>query len=128
MLKRLILLGAAAMLAVAVLPGAAGATPADGDGHKVTICHVTNSASNPYVVITVDVAAFDGEGKKDHTQHYSDKTGLSDAEIDINGLCPDDDDYTPPGDGGLIGGVTTTTTTTTEAPVGDVPDGGVYDG
>jgi hypothetical protein len=25
-------------------------------GHKVTICHATNSASNPFVVITIDVA------------------------------------------------------------------------
>jgi len=45
----------------------AAATP--GDDHKVTICHVTNSEKNPYVVIEVDVAAFDGEGVNDHTQH-----------------------------------------------------------
>jgi hypothetical protein len=35
----------------------AAATPADASGHTVTICHATASATNPYVVITVDVAS-----------------------------------------------------------------------
>lgn len=39
------------------------------DGHMVTICHRTGSASNPYVVITVDVAAIDGVGASDHDSH-----------------------------------------------------------
>ncbi len=38
-------------------------------GHKVTICHRTGSASNPYVVITVDVAAINGKGVRDHDRH-----------------------------------------------------------
>ena len=34
--------------------------------HKVTICHATNSISNPYVQITVDEAAVDGQEGNDH--------------------------------------------------------------
>lgn len=40
-----------------------------GDPHKVTICHATHSESNPYVEITVDHAAVDGEKKNDHSHH-----------------------------------------------------------
>jgi len=62
----------------------AAATP--GDGHKVTICHVTNSANGPhYVVIDVDVAAFDGAGANDHTQHEN-KWGMQDA-VYVDGEC-----------------------------------------
>ena len=32
-----------------------------GPDHKVTICHATASATNPYVVITVDVASIVGD-------------------------------------------------------------------
>ncbi len=57
------LTGAAMMLGVA-LP--AGAT--SGDPHKVTLCHATASTSNPYVVITVDVASVLGDrGHGGHT-------------------------------------------------------------
>jgi hypothetical protein len=45
-------LGATASLASATPPG---------PGHKVTICHATASASNPYVVITVDIASIVGD-------------------------------------------------------------------
>ncbi|MGZ4638668.1 MAG: DUF7927 domain-containing protein [Actinomycetes bacterium] len=49
--------------------GAASATNTNQSDHKVTICHRTHSESNPYVTITVDVAAVDGEGNNDHTSH-----------------------------------------------------------
>jgi hypothetical protein len=74
----------------------AAATP--GDDHKVTICHVTNSEKNPYVMIEVDFAAFDGEGVNDHKRHEN-KSGDVDVEFDfVTGLC--DDGGTSGGDGG----------------------------
>lgn len=48
--------------------GAADPTsPGNSGEHKVTICHRTNSATNPYVRITVDHHAVDGHGEgSDH--------------------------------------------------------------
>ncbi|MEO8510469.1 MAG: SpaA isopeptide-forming pilin-related protein [Chloroflexota bacterium] len=64
-------------LAVALLVGIrpALATQPDSSGeHKVTICHRTNSITNPYTVNTVDYSSVDGglvhdNGNGDHTEH-----------------------------------------------------------
>lgn len=81
--KRLgrLLLAAGLLTAALAVPAAA----TSGDDHQVTICHVTNSETNTFVVITVDVAAFDGEGANDHSHHVS-KDGRVD-EIYDGGEC-----------------------------------------
>lgn len=82
----------ASLLAVLAVAGPVDAKPKSHDGeHKVTICHVTNSAANPYVVITIDKAAWDGAGANDHTHHVS-KDGRVDFEIEPGEDCSDDDD------------------------------------
>ncbi len=67
----------AAGLLTAVLAVPAVATPDDGTGHSVEICHVTNSASNEFIVITIDRAAFDGGDASDH-EHHTNRFGNSD--------------------------------------------------
>ncbi len=87
--RRLAAILGSAALVTTILVAPASATPKDVDGeHKITICHVTNSATNPYVVIEVDVAAFDGEGKNDHAHHERD--GRVDVVYDEAYGCVDD--------------------------------------
>ncbi len=94
----------AVIAAPAVIIPMASATPSDAEGeHKVTICHVTNSDTNLFVVVDVDVAAFDGEGANDHTSHVS-KDGRFDS-LYVDGLCP-----------GAMAPTTTTTTTISSTP------------
>lgn len=56
-------------LAAAALVGVGPTLATEGDPHKVTICHATHSETNPYVQITVDHAAVDGEKNNDHSHH-----------------------------------------------------------
>ena len=51
-------------------PAAAQASRTPAGEHKVTICHATSSATNPYVQITVDVASL--VGPKGHDHHERD--------------------------------------------------------
>jgi len=75
-------------LLVAAIGGGALATSDDENGeHTVRICHVTESDGNPYVEMTVDVAAFDGEGSSDHTHHVA-KDGRMDVQLAEGESCP----------------------------------------
>jgi hypothetical protein len=94
--KILTVIGVGVALTAVVAPPTA-ATPKDADGnHKITICHVTNSQKRPFVIINIDVAAFDGEGKNDHTHHVS-KDGRVDVPF-VDGECQEPTPPTePPG-------------------------------
>jgi len=50
-------IAATALGAVLLLAGPASASPPGPTGHKQTICHRTNSDTNPYIRETVDVAS-----------------------------------------------------------------------
>lgn len=88
------------------LTSGAYATP--GNEHKITICHATSSATNPYVSINVDVSSLNGHG--DHAGDIFAATGEWPAQGDqavlANGCKPvvvveppdDDDVVTPPDD------------------------------
>ena len=66
---------------VAVFAGALGvasvAQATSGSPHKVTICHRTDSETNPYVKIPVDSASVDGNVGNDHGKgdHYAEHKG-----------------------------------------------------
>ncbi len=70
MLKKLFVV-AAVVVAVGAMVGVstAKALVPNIDPTKVTLCHRTNAANNPYVIITVDVNAVNGGGKDDHSSH-----------------------------------------------------------
>jgi len=85
------------LLSLTVMAPALATKPGSGpdEGHKITICHVTNSATNPYVVITIDVAAWHSDGEEGHSpeHHVNHKTGDHDVVWDEVTGC---DDETPP--------------------------------
>lgn len=69
-MKRALATGAVIGFLGAMTTGAVShATPAQA---RVTICHATASASNPYVVITVSSSAVDGSRRNDHSSHAGD--------------------------------------------------------
>jgi hypothetical protein len=67
---------AAPLAVVTAFTAKAGATKPD-DLHKVTICHRTNSTTNPYVQNDVDEASVDGDSGNDKGQgdHLMEHTG-----------------------------------------------------
>lgn len=68
-ITRLVLLAAGSTLA-----GGAIAAPAVAEGQpKITICHRTNSDTNPYVEITVAQSAVDGTGGRG--DHFNEHVG-----------------------------------------------------
>jgi len=78
------LMGLATMLLVVLAaPAAATKSPAPGadpaEGHKITICHATRSLSNPYVEITIDVAAWNNPDDPNHhgDNHTRTKNGVT---------------------------------------------------
>jgi hypothetical protein len=86
-----------------------GTVPDAIDGHKITICHATNSATNPYVVITIDVAAWNPGDDNGHSpeNHVNAKTGDQDKVWNEDTGCDEATTTTS---------TTTTSSTTTTAP------------
>ena len=113
MRRRWIVLLMASLLVLAVthtaLATKPGTVPGAIDGHKITICHATNSATNPYVVITIDVAAWNPSDDHGHSpeNHVNSKTGDRDKVWNEITDCE-----TP----------TTTTSTTTTSPTTTTTD------
>lgn len=82
-MRRIIAIVTACLLALS-LAGSASATPRDDNGeHKVTVCHATSSAKNPWVVITVDKASTQ---ERAHAKHVH-KDGRTDIVFDT--VMPD---------------------------------------
>ena len=76
------------------------ALPVAADNEKVTLCHATNSASNPFVAIEVSQGGLNGHRAPNGDFHVNAKTGLQDFLLEGSGLdacddVPDDLEVTP---------------------------------
>ena len=74
------MIGRSVMLAAVLVCGALVADVDASPQEKVTICHATSSASNPFVTITISRNGWDGEGRNDHTLHAGDYEGACDVD------------------------------------------------
>ncbi len=82
-----------------------GGPNANESTHKITLCHGTNSVTNPYVMITVDADAADGDtgndkGQGDHSTHVgpvannqSYAQSLKDSKTAWGDVIPSHDNY-----------------------------------
>lgn len=101
LVARLAIAAGAGLLLAAAVGGSASATRPDPDtgDHKVTICHATNSGTNPYVMIEVDYAAVDSAGGSDHMSHDWDGVvwypGAKDEGVRWTDIIPPVDGVTP---------------------------------
>lgn len=96
---------AAVFLGVVLVVGtyvAAHATPPT-DEHKVTICHRTHSDTNPYVIVTADIASEGhGKGVGDHYAEHQGpvwELGLKEQHIEWGDIIPpyEYEDFSFPG-------------------------------
>ena len=96
--RRLCAAGATVLMAVMVPLGAVGVASASqqGDDHKVTLCHRTNSANNPYVVITIDKAAVFKRGHDTHDEGGVYQPGDKEAGIRWGDIIPAFDYFESP--------------------------------
>jgi ABC-type sugar transport system substrate-binding protein len=75
-MKRIVLI--VANLAAIVVAAILAASPAAGAADKVTICHFTGSAHNPFVMITISESAL-----AKHMSHHGDR-------VPVDGACRSD--------------------------------------
>lgn len=129
MRKLLIVLAASLTLAATVVATTAATNSDPNDGHKITLCHRTGSADNPYVSVTVDIAS-SGFVQGGHTNHEQVGNGLGGDIIPAyEAFAKDGKEWVPfsyPGKNldTIIGGVTGAEILAAGC---QIPGGGVHD-